>query len=157
MKIVVGILVAVIIGLVAGWALGAIPSLPRGSEDGYEVTFNAFLTQNWQYYLSPRYEPAGLVQIKNTDEIQRTFKVEIIHYIGDKGFTKEFTLQIEPGQVKSALVTKSDLYNLPGQSAEDSELVRAVREAGRNGHDSLWRNIIEAGNWGIDYSVTPLP
>ncbi len=172
MKIITGILVVAIIALVAGCATSpepnpspqsptptspeSISATPSKSESNktepYEVSFHAYADTKLQGKMLT-YDPTGLVMIKNTDNIQRTFKVEITHYYAGKGFTKEFTLQIEPGQIKSALATQRDMYKLydiapPGLTQEDSEIRRAIGEAGG-------LEMFKRGDWGIDYKVTP--
>jgi len=162
MKVIAGILIAVIIALVVGCAspesminpTTPTPSAapPSKSEEPYEATFHAWL-DTWLQGTMVVNRPSGLVMIKNTDNIQRTFKVEITLYYGDKGFTKEFILHIEPGQVKTAVATSTDMYELydiapPGLTQEDSEIRQAFREAGG-------KEMYKTGNWGIDYKVTP--
>jgi hypothetical protein len=101
----------------------------------YKVTFNAYvayLALSAGGGVGNRIVPTGLVMVKNTDTIQRTFKVEITHYYGGIAYTKEFTLQIEPGQFKTAIMT--------------SDAVPTSANVGTN---------YSAGDWGIDYQVIP--
>jgi len=74
--------------------------------------------------------------LKNIDSIPRTFKVEITHYYADRSATKEFTLQIEPGRIKTAMMDTTDFY------------------LGDNGV-AIIRKAMDDGDWGIDYQVIP--
>lgn len=110
----------------------SIPPTPTETES-YEVSFHAFVQSvAISSFGLNKIEPVGLVIVKNTDDIPRTFKVEITHYYGGKGYTKEFTIQLEPGQIKTVIM--------------DSDDVPSSAEVGEN----YW-----AGDWGIDYQVIP--
>ena len=120
------------------------PSTTYGSEayetESYRASFHAYV-QMLAFGADPgvptmhSINPVGHVTVRNTDSTPRTFKVEITHYYGDEGYTKEFILQLEPGQIKTVMMNaKTDVPD----SAQVGENYRA-------------------GDWGIDYQVTPVP
>lgn len=51
-------------------------------------------------YGIPEYNPIGHVSVRNEDEIQGTFKVEITFYSGEKEYAEEFILELEPEQIE---------------------------------------------------------
>jgi len=48
----------------------------------------------------PEYNPIGHVSVRNTDKIQGMFKVEITFHSGDKEYAEEFILELKPGQIE---------------------------------------------------------
>jgi hypothetical protein len=106
----------------------------------YEVSFDAYADRSLRSTGIWTYKPTGLVMIKNNDNVERTFKVEITHYYGDETYTKEFTLTITPEQMKSARLTSSDIISDVG-----SDIL----------HGDTVQEHVRTGDWGIDYRVTP--
>ena len=124
-----------VIGILLLGGCGAPASAPASTSEpeSYKVSFYVYV-QSASSGLAGvhRMKPVGQVTVKNTDDIARTFKVEITHYYGGKEYTKEFTIQLEPGQIKTVIM--------------DSDDVPSSAEVGKN----YW-----AGDWGIDYQVIP--
>lgn len=122
MKIVTGILVAIVVALVVGF----VPLIEAPSNEPLDYQEQSYVERvdnralrsmilstvaferdpaKIQEALSlaysfPEYNPIGHVSVRNTDKIEGRFKVEIAFYSGDKEYVEEFILELKPGQVE---------------------------------------------------------
>lgn len=154
MKIVTGILIAVIVALVSGCATPTPVSKSTPAPEpttqpatstpvkgkshqteplNYKAHFHVYVytftmpPSGWTFV-----RPTAYVSVKNTDKVQRTFKVQITFYYGVKQYTKEFLLELKPGQIKMVTMTSDDIPD-------------------RDFMDSF------PDDWAVDYQVTPIP
>ena len=155
-KVVIGIVIGAAIVLVAlfvaaptAWESVFSPttntsgSSAKAKSEPYEVSFHVYVQcwkTGWEWPGFLDYNPVGQVTIRNTDSIAKIFTVEISHYYGDEVYTKEFTLEIQPGQIKTATMS----YRLDISEFSDQALL----------HNDEHRKKYVDGDWGIDYRIT---
>ncbi len=163
-KIAIAIAVVATVVLVAAFVVpptvweGVSPATNGSSFDAesepYEVSFHVYV-QRWIIggaVPGAGYEyvnPTGAVMVKNTDSIPKTFVVEISHQYGDRTYTEEFTLEIEPGQMKAAEMSYKDYVSHTQPTG-----LRAVARHARDDDERYIHSAYVDGNWGIDYRIT---
>jgi len=141
MKAITGTVVIAIIALIAGF----VPIIEVHAYEplAYDAKSDVYV-QQWTVapMMGVRNEPTCYVTIKNTDNIQGKFRVQITFYYGGEKYMKEFILQLEPGQVKKVEMTSDDIPK------------DFTNQDGSRSNKDFWKSF-HAGDWAADYQVIP--